>query len=99
MVVGDIPNNVRGERKSNKEGRLWFLGVDAEEYTGELPQARSLLCGSELYCDTLKDCHMETITVRNQRADAAEECLWMNFEPPTQIQIFDELLEGGVDHA
>lgn len=54
---------------------------------------------SALYCDTLKDWHMETITVRNQRADAAEECLWMNFEPPTQIRIFDELLEGGTDNA
>ena len=30
--------------QSNKEGRLWFLGVDAEEYTGELPEARSRLC-------------------------------------------------------
>ena len=30
--------------QSNKEGRLWFLGVDAEEYTGELPEARSCLC-------------------------------------------------------
>lgn len=44
---------------------------------------------SALYCEMLKDWHMETITVRNQRADAAEECLWMNFDPPTQIQLFE----------
>ena len=30
--------------QSHKKGRLWFLGVDAEEYTGELPEARSRLC-------------------------------------------------------
>lgn len=54
---------------------------------------------SALYCDTLKGWNMETITVRNQRADAAEECLWMNFETPTQIQIFDELLEGGAGNG
>ena len=30
--------------QSNKEGRLWFLGVDAEEYMGELPEAQSRLC-------------------------------------------------------
>ena len=30
--------------QSHKKGRLWFLGVDAQEYTGELPEARSRLC-------------------------------------------------------
>ena len=52
---------------------------------------------SELYCDTLSGWYMETITCRNQRADAAEECLWMNFEPPAQIQLFGTALatEGG----
>ena len=30
--------------QSNKKGRLWFLGVDAQENTGELPEARSHLC-------------------------------------------------------
>lgn len=45
---------------------------------------------SEIYCETLKGWNMETITVRNQRADAAEECLWMNFEPPMQMQMFDK---------
>ena len=52
---------------------------------------------SELYCNTLSGWYMETITCRNQRADAAEECLWMNFEPPAQIQLFGAALdtEGG----
>ena len=27
--------------QSNKEGRLWFLGVDAQEYTGELPDVQA----------------------------------------------------------
>ena len=51
---------------------------------------------SDLYCNTLRDWHFESIVCRNQRADAAEECLWMNFEPPMQIQLFCPELEKEV---
>ena len=41
---GTSPVMSKVREQSNKEGRLWFLGIDAEEYTGELPEARSRLC-------------------------------------------------------
>ena len=41
---GTSPVMSEVREQSNKEGRLWFWGVDAEEYTGELPEARSRLC-------------------------------------------------------
>lgn len=44
---------------------------------------------SDLYGETLKDWYMETTICRNQRADAAKECLWMNFEPPAQLRLFE----------
>lgn len=49
---------------------------------------------SELYTRMLDGWYMETITCRNQRSDVAEECLWMNFEPPAQMHLFGEMKGG-----
>lgn len=50
---------------------------------------------SALYDEMLNGWYMETITCRNQRSDVAEECLWMNFDPPAQMHLFGEMRGEG----
>ena len=44
---------------------------------------------SDLYRDILKNWHREEITTRTQTAQQRQEILWMNFEPLSQMTLFE----------
>ena len=44
---------------------------------------------SKMYDSLLKDWHKETHINYSQAGSKKQEILWMNFEPPAQLSIFD----------
>lgn len=69
------------DNRPPKGGRKFFLS-----YKGFV-----LLSGyeSKMYDSLLKDWHKETHINYSQAGSKKQEVLWMNFEPPAQLSIFD----------